>query len=124
LEAATVALQQGCAKLLLIRDGYTKMGRCCPACGRLSVNHRACPWCFRVTDALLDLVGELADRAVAAGIEVFRVRGDARFDQAGSIGVVLGFPVAAPRPLVPQSRVLRAHFATKDGQASPLRPRG
>ncbi|OGS42313.1 MAG: hypothetical protein A2506_05210, partial [Elusimicrobia bacterium RIFOXYD12_FULL_66_9] len=71
LEASAAALQQGCVKLLLIRDGYTKMGRCCPACGRLSVDHRNCPWCFRATDSLLDLVGELADRAAAAGIKVF-----------------------------------------------------
>ena len=73
---------------------------------------------------LLDLVGELADRALAAGITVFRVRDNERFDQAGHIGVELGTPIAAPRPAVPASRAMRGRFATKDGQASPLRPRG
>lgn len=124
LEASAAALQQGCVKLLLVREGYTKMGRCCPACGRLSVDHRHCPWCFRATDMLLDLVGELADRALAAGIAVFRVRESAHFDHACPIGVELGTPIAAPRPAVPTSRALRARFATKDGKASPLRPRG
>lgn len=123
LEGTTAALQQGCVKLLLLCEGYTKMGRCCPACGRLSVDHRTCPWCFRATDALLDLVGELADRAAAAGIEVFRIRGSAPFEQAGRIGAELGSPIAVPRPAVPASRALRARYATKDGQASPLRPR-
>ncbi|OGR89894.1 MAG: hypothetical protein A2V88_12780 [Elusimicrobia bacterium RBG_16_66_12] len=123
LEASTSALQQGCVKLLLIQDNYAKMGRCCPACGRLSVDHRNCPWCFRPTDALLDLVAELADRALAAGIEVFRVRENARFDQTCPIGVELGAPISAPRPAVPTSRALRARYATKDGRASPLRPR-
>ena len=89
LKASTSALQQGCARLLLVRAGYAKMGRCCPACGRLSVDHRSCPWCFRPTAVVPDLVEELADRAAAAGVEICRVSEDARFDAAGRIGVAL-----------------------------------
>ena len=114
LEAAAAALQQGCARLLLVRDGYAKMGRCCAACGRLSVNHRSCPWCFRATVPVLDLVAELADRAGAAGVEVFRVAADARFDAAGRIGVCLTAPpAAARREDVPTARALRGLFALK-----------
>ena len=113
LDAAAAALQQGCARLLLVREGYAKMGRSCEECGRLSVNHRSCPHCFRGTIAVLDLVAELADRAAAAGVEVFRVAGDARFDAAGRIGVCLGIPLAAPRAEVPTGRALRGLFATK-----------
>jgi hypothetical protein len=113
LEAAASALQQGCARLLLVRDGYAKMGRSCEECGRLSVNHRSCPFCFLSTVAVLDLVSELADRAAAAGVEVFRVAADARFDAAGRIGVCLGIPMPAPRPDVPAGRALRGLFATK-----------
>jgi len=123
LEESASALQQGCVKLLLIGEGYAKMGRCCPSCGRLSVDHRTCPWCFRATDSLLDLVEELADRAAAAGVEVFRVRGDAGFNAVGRIGVQLAAQPAPQRPKVPESRALKARFATKDGSASPLRPR-
>jgi hypothetical protein len=113
LEAAAAALQQGCVRILLVSGGYAKMGRCCPACGRLSVNHRSCPWCFRATEPVLDLVAELAERAAAAGVEVFRVGADARFDAAGRIGVCLGVPGAAPRAGVPTARALRGLFAMK-----------
>jgi hypothetical protein len=90
LERVAEALQQGCVKRLLVRDGWAKMGRCCSACGRLSVDHRSCPWCFKPTLSVLDLVEELTDRAAAAGVEVFRVARDARFDGVGRIGAELG----------------------------------
>jgi hypothetical protein len=114
LEAVAAALQQGRASLLLVREGYAKMGRCCPACGRLSVDHRSCPWCFRTTAPVMDLVAELAERAEAAGIEVFRVAADARFDAAGRIGVCLSArKAAARRKDVPTARALRGLFALK-----------
>ncbi|MFI5361955.1 MAG: hypothetical protein ACHQ49_08305 [Elusimicrobiota bacterium] len=113
LEAAAAALQQGCARLLLVKEGYAKMGRSCSACGRLSVNHRTCPWCFRGTVSILDIVAELTDRAGAAGVEVFRVASDARFDAAGRIGVCLAAPAGPRRADVPEGRALRGLFATK-----------
>jgi len=114
LDASAAALQQGCARLLLVQDGYVKMGRCCPACGRLSVDHRSCPWCFRATASVMDLVGELADRAAAAGVEVFRVGPEARFDAAGRIGVCLAVPKGpAKKAEVPTARALRGLFAQK-----------
>jgi hypothetical protein len=114
LEACAAALQQGCVSLLLVREGWAKMGRCCPACGRLSLNHRSCPHCFRATDPVMDLAGELADRAAAAGVEVFRVGDEPRFDAAGRIGACLAVPASARRPvLVPEGRALRGLFATK-----------
>ena len=113
LEAAAAALQQGSARLLLLRDGYAKMGRCCGACGRLSVDHRSCPWCFRATLPVLDLVAELSDRAAAAGVEVFRVSTDARFDAAGRIGVCLAASPVGRRDSVPEARALRGLFALK-----------
>ena len=101
-------------------DGYAKMGRCCPACGRLSVNHRSCPFCFRATAPVLDLVAELTDRAAAAGVEVLLVNGDARFDAAGRIGVCLAVHRTQRRAEVPEGRALRGLFAQK--RTSP-RPR-
>ncbi len=122
LEAAACALQEGRALVLLVREGYAKMGRCCPGCGRLSVDHRSCPWCFRATVTVLDLAAELADRADAAGVEVARVGPDPRFDAAGRVGVILPDSLAR-RSEVPAARALRALFATKDGGPSPLRER-
>jgi hypothetical protein len=121
LAASLAALQRGGARLLLVREGYAKMGRCCPTCGRLSVDHRSCPWCFRTTEPITDLVAELSERASAAGIEVFRVGDDARFDAAGRIGVCVGAAAESPRREIPEARALRVLFATK-GPHSP-RPR-
>ena len=122
LEAVAAALQQGCISRLLVRDGYAKMGRTCPKCKHLSVDHRSCPWCFCATEAVLDLVSELVDRALDVGCEIYRVMHDPRFDGVCRIGAELKVPVV--KPATPTtSRVLRGHFATKDGRPSPLRPR-
>lgn len=123
LDRVADALQQGCVKRVLVRDGWTKMGRCCPACGRLSVDHRSCPFCFRATDAVLDLAAELCDRAAAVGIEVFRVVRGERFDAIGRIGAELAVPSPGARAPAAAARSLRGRFAMKSGRPSPLRPR-
>lgn len=122
LEAATNAIQEGTAARVLVRDGYTKMGRACPKCGHLSVANRSCPWCFCPTDMVLDLVSELGNKALDAGCELYRIMHDARFDGVCRIGAEL--KVAVNKPAAPPtSRALRGHFAMKDGKPSPLRPR-
>ncbi len=122
LDAVAAAVQQGCVSRVLVRDDYAKMGRICPKCGHLSVSHRSCPWCFCATDAVLDLVSELVDKALDSGCEVFRVLHDARFDGVCRIGAELTVPVV--KPVAPSTgRALRGRFATKDGRPSPLRPR-
>ena len=123
LEAVAGAVQQGCVARVFVRDGYAKMGRMCPKCGHLSVDHRSCPWCFKVTEPVLDLVSELTDKALAAGCDVFRVMHDARFDGVCRIGAELKTPAAKPAQAPPTSRALKAAFATKHGQRSPLRPK-
>jgi hypothetical protein len=124
LDRVADALQQGCVSRVLVRDGWAKMGRCCASCGRLSVDHRSCPWCFRPTESVLDLVAELIDRAVAVGIEVVRIAHERRFDGIGRIGAVLSAPVASTqRHESPDKVALRARFALKDGRSSPLRPK-
>jgi hypothetical protein len=122
LEAVAAALHQGCVKRILVREGWAKMGRCCSSCRRLSLDHRSCPWCFRATRPVLDVVAELVDRALDAGIEVAPVSSEPDFDAIGRIGAELAAPAAQPRT-VPESRALRARFALKDGRSSPLRPR-
>lgn len=118
LENVAAALQQGCVARVLVRDGFAKMGRACPACGHLSVDHRSCPWCFKPTDMVLDVVAELVERALAAGCEVFRVMHDPRFDGICRIGAELKAPKAGgPKP-VPTSRALRGRFRLKDGRSS------
>lgn len=117
LEAVAAALQQGCVSRVLVRDGFAKMGRACPQCGHLSVDHRSCPWCFKPTDMVLDVVGELVSRALEAGCDVFRVMHDPRFDGICRIGAELKAPKTGPKP-VPTSRALRGRFRLKDGRSS------
>ncbi|MBI2790254.1 MAG: hypothetical protein HYX59_16450 [Elusimicrobia bacterium] len=122
LDAVAAAIQEGKASRVLVRDGYTKMGRACPKCGHLSVANRSCPWCFCATDMVLDLVSELGNKALDAGCELYRIMHDARFDGVCRIGAEL--KVAVNKPAAPPtSRALRGHFAMKDGKPSPLRPR-
>lgn len=122
LDAVTAAVQQGTAARVLVRDGYTKMGRACPKCGHLSVANRSCPWCFCATDMVLDLVSELGNKALDAGCELYRVMYDTRFDGVCRIGAELKVPLSKPAA-PPTSRALRGVFAMKDGKPSPLRPR-
>jgi len=126
LEAVAAAVQQGCVARVLVRDGYAKIGRACSKCGHLSVANRSCPWCFCPTDMVLDLVSELADKALAAGCELYRVMHDARFDGVCRIGAELkaaDSPKANRPAAAPTARALRGVFAMKDGKPSPLRPR-
>lgn len=122
LEAVAAAVQQGCVSRVLVRDGYAKMGRSCPKCGHLSVDHRSCPWCFKATEMVLDVVGELISRALELGCEVYRVMHDPRFDGICRVGAELKVPQAKPAE-PPTGRALRALYQTKDGRPSPLRPR-
>ncbi len=122
LEAVAAALQQNCVKRVFVREGWAKMGRRCPACQRLSLDHRSCPWCFRATEHVFDVVAELIDRAVEAGVEVDPVALHPDFDGVGRIGAELSTP-AARRKETPTGRALRALFALKSGRVSPLRPR-
>ncbi|PIR15759.1 MAG: hypothetical protein COV48_12585 [Elusimicrobia bacterium CG11_big_fil_rev_8_21_14_0_20_64_6] len=122
LEAVAAAIQQGFVQRVLMRDGYTKMGRSCPKCGHLSVSNRSCPWCFCATEPVLDLVGELGDKALDAGCELYRIMHDARFDGVCRIGAELKVPVSKPAA-PPTARALLGQFKTKRGGPSPLRPR-
>ena len=122
LEAVASAVQQGRVARVLVRDGYAKMGRACPKCGHLSVANRSCPWCFCATDPVLDLVGELGSKALAAGCELYRIMHDTCFDGVCRIGAELKMTLNKPAA-APMARALRGHFALKDARPSPLRPR-
>lgn len=89
LERVLGALRQGRVKLLLARDGFAKMGRSCPGCGRLSLDDPKCLDCRRPTEAVFNIVSEMIDRALEAGCEVFRLRNDSPLDNVGRIGAEL-----------------------------------
>lgn len=89
LESTLEALQKNQIRMLLVRDGYAKMGRCCPECGKLSLNWPKCLDCGRATQTVFNLVGEMVDRALAANCEVFRLLHDTPLDNLGKIGAEL-----------------------------------
>ena len=101
------AVEQGRVKTLLLRDGFAKLGRSCPACRRLSLTQIKCVWCGTNTETLFNLVEELADRALSQGAEVFRLASLTPLDNLGHIGVELRATTAAaavPADLAAQSR--------------------
>lgn len=89
LERTLEALQRGRVKLLLVRDGFAKMGRSCTACGELSLSWSKCPACNAPTEAVFNLVGEMAARAIERGCEVVRLFSDTPLDNVGRIGAEL-----------------------------------
>lgn len=89
LDRTLDALQKGQVRLLLVRDGYAKMGRCCPECGKLSLAWTKCLDCGRATETVFNLVAEMIDRALASGCEVFRLFHDTPLDNLGKIGAEL-----------------------------------
>lgn len=90
------AVEQGRVKTLLLRDGFAKLGRSCPACRRLSLTQIKCVWCGTGTETLFNLVEELADRALSQGAEVFRLGSLTPLDNLGHVGVELREAAAAP----------------------------
>ncbi|MBI3552933.1 MAG: hypothetical protein HY077_10495 [Elusimicrobia bacterium] len=89
LERTLDALAKGQVRVMLARDGYTKMGRRCPGCGRLSLNWPKCLDCGRPTETVFDLVGEMIDRALEGNCEVFRLCHETPLDNLGRIGAEL-----------------------------------
>ncbi|HAM34692.1 MAG TPA: hypothetical protein DEB40_02700 [Elusimicrobia bacterium] len=97
LERTLRALRQGAVRLLLVRDGFAKMGHLCPRCGELSLAFSRCPACGNATQALFDVVEEMIQRALDGHCEVLRLLNPTPLDNMGHIGAELsGNIVAAP----------------------------
>ncbi|OGR87797.1 MAG: hypothetical protein A3J74_02060 [Elusimicrobia bacterium RIFCSPHIGHO2_02_FULL_57_9] len=89
LEKTLAALQKGQVRLLLLRDGFTKMGRRCPACGLLSLGGLKYVKCHQATEAVFSLVGEMIQKALDLNCEIFRIFNDSPLDNLGRIGAEL-----------------------------------
>jgi hypothetical protein len=100
LERTLDALQKGQVRLLMARDGWAKMGRRCPQCGRLSISWTKCVDCGRSTETVFNLVEEMVDRALESNCEVFRLLHETPLDNLGRIGAELTCdpPENAPAP--------------------------
>lgn len=94
LDRTLEALQKGRVKVLYLRDGFAKMGRSCTSCGTLSIGWTKCQNCNSSTEAVFNLVGEMAARALALGCEVVRLMSETPLDNVGRIGAELLAPAA------------------------------
>lgn len=101
LERVMAALQNGQVRTLFVRDGYAKMGRVCPGCRGLTLDHPKCLDCRRPTEAVFNVVGELMDRAWDMSCEVIRLLHETPLDNVGRIGAELshqGLETPLPSP--------------------------
>ncbi len=97
LERTLDAFRRGQVKVLLVRDGFTKMGRVCPGCGTLSLDWPKCFDCRRPTEAVFDIVGEMMQRAYDLNCEVVRLMHETPLDNVGRIAAHLSHaPEDAP----------------------------
>lgn len=101
LDRTLEALQRGQVRVLLVRDGMAKMGRCCGSCGLLTLAWTKCPRCNRPTEAVFNIVSEMIHRALDLNCEVFRLLHEGPLDNLGRIGAELATesspaPSAAP----------------------------
>lgn len=94
LDRVLDAFQKGTVKVLLVRDGFAKMGRSCPRCNELSIGWNKCVTCNTPTEAVFNLVGELIHRALERGCEVVRLMHETPLDNLGRVGAELA-PTAA-----------------------------
>lgn len=98
LGRALEAVEHRRVRLLLVRDGFAKLGRSCLGCRRLSLVDIKCDFCGAATETVFNLVDELADRAVSQGADVFRLVNQTPLDNLGHIGAELRDIIGAPSP--------------------------
>ncbi len=91
LEAALLAVEEGRARRLLVRDGLAKMGRVCAACARPHLAGKKCLACGKALEPVLNVVLEIQQRALERGCEVFPVLYEGRLDIVGGIAAELRF---------------------------------
>jgi len=84
------ALNLGRARMLLVREGLSKMGRVCP-CGALATSGKRCAYCWLETAPAFNVIGEMIRSALDQGCEVFQVQHNTRLDAFGGVGAELSF---------------------------------
>lgn len=114
LEKTLAALQNGEVRLLLVRDGFTKIGRRCSGCGLLSLSGFKCPRCHQAMQAVFNLVGEMIEKALDLNTEIFRLFHDSPLDNLGRIGAELNAETAQPaQPTLAEAYVWAGGSATR-----------
>jgi peptide subunit release factor 1 (eRF1) len=86
------SLELGEVQTLLIGENYTRAAVECTGCGHLDSHMvRYCPACGQTTREIEDVCDALLPAAILRDIELFYVKDDPEFDQAGNIAALLRF---------------------------------
>jgi len=86
------ALQEHRARLLLVAAGYEASGYRCQHCRYLTlVEQEACPLCGGAMEQVQDITDTMVHRALEQDTAVEIVRGNAMFEEVGSIGALLRY---------------------------------
>jgi peptide subunit release factor 1 (eRF1) len=86
-------INQGDVQILAVSHNFSKKGRLCPSCRFLYVEETICPVCDKATTAVLDVVDEAIEAAVAKNAQVKQVTPPSKLDHYGKIGALLRYKV-------------------------------
>lgn len=86
------SIEQGEVQTLFIHDNFSAHAVECLNCGHLDAHMvRNCPICGRATRELQDVCEAIIPSAIRRDIELFYVKDDPEFEQAGNIAALLRF---------------------------------
>jgi peptide chain release factor subunit 1 len=86
-------VNQGDVQILAVSHNFSKAGRRCPSCRFLYVEETVCPVCDKPTQAVLDVVDEAIEAAVAQNAQVKQVAPPSKLDHYGKIGTLLRYKI-------------------------------
>jgi len=86
-------VNQGDVQALIVSHNFSKEGRLCPSCRFLYPEEKVCPVCDKPTTAVLDVVDEAIEAAVAKNAQVKHVTPPTKLDHYGKIGALLRYKV-------------------------------
>jgi hypothetical protein len=119
LERTLQALRRGEVRLLLVRDGFAKMGHLCPRCADLSVSFPRCPACNGTTETVFNVVEEMIERAFDSHCEVVRLLSPSPLDNLGHIGAELSEAALPAAPAADALTEPERRDAPQPGQEKP-----
>lgn len=86
-------VNQGDVQTLVVSHNFSREGRLCPGCRFLCVEETVCPVCEKPTSAVVDVVDEAIEAAVARSAQVKHVTPPTKLDHYGKIGALLRYKI-------------------------------
>lgn len=86
-------INQGDVQAIVVSHNFSREGRLCPGCRFLYAEEKVCPVCEKPTAAVVDVVDEAIEAAVAKNAQVKHVTPPTKLDHYGKIGALLRYKV-------------------------------